>query len=243
MTKTKDDEVAETHDGTVEPTDSVLTPYRGTPVVGSTIAVNNAGEGLSDAMLVDPIELPMGETVYVVLECEVRPPSYDPDDKNNLHGPLVLVNRLRAGTATIVDYELIKDPLEEMRGRVATEKERLEEERAERREREKAAAKSEKERRDAEERGEQPLFGDDGEPRGGEPATAGAVLDDVLGLAGDAEADDDRRDALTAEVAGWTRDEVMERARNLDVQGRSKLTLLELREAVVDAQLEQDGGA
>lgn len=48
-----------------------LQPFEGRDVLGTTIAVTQAGDGLSKAMSVDPVEIPLGAIVHVVLECEV----------------------------------------------------------------------------------------------------------------------------------------------------------------------------
>jgi hypothetical protein len=86
-------------------------------VLQSSIKVTNAGDGLSDAMLVDPAEYHLGDSVYVVLECVVARVDYQA-----LTGVDALrrVHTLRAGTATVVSPELVSDVLEAQR--VAIEK-------------------------------------------------------------------------------------------------------------------------
>lgn len=102
-----------------EPKNAVeaLSSFEGRDVVQSSIKVTNAGDGLSDAMAVDPAEYHLGGTVHVVLECEVSKVDYHP-----ISGTEVLrrVHTLRAGTATVVSAELVADVLEAQR--VAIEK-------------------------------------------------------------------------------------------------------------------------
>lgn len=96
-----------------------LTPYKGHDVLSSTVSIRNTGDGLSEAMKVDPVELTLGTTVHVVLECTVEKHRYDPVDKDNSSGPLQLVNMLKAGRATLVDAGLVEAELNEQEKRIA----------------------------------------------------------------------------------------------------------------------------
>lgn len=100
---------------------SKLEGYKGRDVLRTTIAIRNAGDGLSEAMAIDPEELPIGSTVYVVLECEV--------DKHT-HAPikeapdcLTLKQVLKAGTATLVDASLVSQMLDEQADKITRAKE------------------------------------------------------------------------------------------------------------------------
>lgn len=94
---------------------SALSPYKGSDVLRTTIAVRNAGDGLSEAMGIDPVELPIGSKVVLVLECEVKAHDYEriPNTK-----ALVLKQVLKAGTATLIDAELVQAALVEQRERI-----------------------------------------------------------------------------------------------------------------------------
>lgn len=92
--------------------------YDGSPVVGSTVSIRNTGDGLSDAMKVDPVKLPRGEHVYVVLECEVEKHRYDPEDKDFPGGAAILVNMLKAGRATLIDGDLVRQTLDEQQRKI-----------------------------------------------------------------------------------------------------------------------------
>lgn len=97
---------------------TTLSEFEGHNVVGTTIAVTNAGDGLSSALKVEPREYEHNETVHVVLECEVAKVRFDPskDDPDDL----IRVHVLRAGLATIVDEEQVRPML-------AAQKKKLEE--------------------------------------------------------------------------------------------------------------------
>ncbi len=48
-----------------------LEAFEGKPVITCTVKITNAGDGLSDALKVDPIELHVNQRVFFVIETEV----------------------------------------------------------------------------------------------------------------------------------------------------------------------------
>lgn len=95
---------------------SKLTPYKGRQVVRTTVSIRNAGDGLSEGMSIDPMELDQGSTVYVVLECKVDDHVHKPlTEAPNL---LELKQVLRAGAATIVHRDLVEAHIAEQRERI-----------------------------------------------------------------------------------------------------------------------------
>lgn len=94
-----------------------LTQYEGRDVAQATIRLTNAGDGLSQAMGIDPAEYHHGEKLYLVIEAEVAKVTYDTIRDTDL---LARVHTLRAGVSTIVDEAFAKDVLEEQR--IALEK-------------------------------------------------------------------------------------------------------------------------
>ena len=84
-----------------------LAPFEDREVIRTTIAVTNAGDGLSEAMKVQPVEMHLGDRVYLVLEAVVAKVRFDPAERDDPDGDLVRVHVLRAGTATIVDRKLV----------------------------------------------------------------------------------------------------------------------------------------
>jgi hypothetical protein len=97
-----------------------LGEFDGQQVLRTTIAVTNAGDGLSDALKVDPALLHLGDKVYVVLECEVSKIRLDPIKDTDA---LTRVHTLRAGTATMVDADMVQAQLAEQAERIALAKE------------------------------------------------------------------------------------------------------------------------
>lgn len=89
-----------------------LSPYEGRDVAQATIRVTNAGDGLSQALAIKPVEYHHGETVHVVLECEVTNVDYPILKDTDL---LARRHTLRAGVSTIVDEKLVKKVLEAQR--------------------------------------------------------------------------------------------------------------------------------
>lgn len=86
-----------------------LTPFDGKDVRAATVKITHAGDGLSKAMKVNPSELHHQETVFVVLECVVSKVGFDPISEDSTD--LMRVHTLKAGLATIVDGELVRDVL------------------------------------------------------------------------------------------------------------------------------------
>lgn len=94
---------------------SDLGSFEGRDVLQATVAVTNAGDGLSKALGVDPDQLALGEAVYVVLECEVAKITHSPI--KDTHG-VTRIHTLRAGSATLVDEELVRQHLDEQQRRI-----------------------------------------------------------------------------------------------------------------------------
>lgn len=93
-----------------------LTPFEDHDVVGATISITNAGDGLSEAMKIEPREFEHNETVYVVLETTVSKVRFDPskDDAEDL----IRVHVLKAGLATIVDQSAVQGALSAQRKKI-----------------------------------------------------------------------------------------------------------------------------
>lgn len=83
---------------------SGLNPFDGRDVVRSTIKITNAGDGLSEAMAVDPTEYHHGQEVTIVMRGVVSRVGFDPvGDVDDEEGALVRVHSIKAGTAVILD--------------------------------------------------------------------------------------------------------------------------------------------
>jgi hypothetical protein len=79
-----------------------LGKFDGQDVLTTSIKVTHAGDGLSQAMKVDPALLHMGDTVHVVLECMVADVAFKPIKDTTA---LNRVHTLKAGTATMLDVD------------------------------------------------------------------------------------------------------------------------------------------
>jgi glucokinase len=97
-----------------------LSSFDGLDVLRATIAVTGAGDGLSEAMKVDPQEFHHGEELYVVLKCEVAKVRFDPIKDTDA---LIRVHILKAGDATIVDKALVGPLVAEQAERIRLAKE------------------------------------------------------------------------------------------------------------------------
>lgn len=89
-------------DGTTTADHKKLTPFDGREVATASIAVTNAGDGLSTALSIEPAEYHIGDVVDVLLRCEVSKIGHveikDTDLLNRVH-------TFKAGVGTIVDRE------------------------------------------------------------------------------------------------------------------------------------------
>ncbi len=77
-----------------------LSTFENHDVLQSTIKVTNAGDGLSEAMSIDPVEIHLGEQRYLLIEAECSKVGYE-ELKDT--GTYRRVQTLKAGTATLVD--------------------------------------------------------------------------------------------------------------------------------------------
>lgn len=95
--------------------DNGLHGFEGRHVIGTKVAITHAGDGLSEAMSIDPEELPLGAVVYVVLECETTRVAYEPVKDT---GTLIRKHTLRAGTATLIEKDSVGQLLEDQRVKI-----------------------------------------------------------------------------------------------------------------------------
>jgi hypothetical protein len=105
--------------------DTQLTPYRGRDVRRVIVKITKAGDSLSESLGIEPIELEMGDRVFVLLEAVVGPhkhkvmPGYEPTEKD---APLVIEMELITQTVTVVDETLAGKPLDAQRERLRVAK-------------------------------------------------------------------------------------------------------------------------
>lgn len=89
-----------------------LPQFENRDVVRTSIAVTNAGDGLSEAVGIEPQVFHLGDVVHVVLECEVTRVNHRPIRDTEV---LERVHTLKAGTATIVEPDAVADMLREQK--------------------------------------------------------------------------------------------------------------------------------
>lgn len=95
-----------------------LSDFDGRTVGATTIKVTNAGDGLSEALKVDPTEFHLNDEVIVVLRtivAKVEHHAMSPDDD---FGSLVRSHTLKATEATIVDRDLVEVQLRQQADRI-----------------------------------------------------------------------------------------------------------------------------
>lgn len=102
---------------------SLSDTFEGDPIVTHVIAITGANFALSEAVQSDPQTLHLGDTIHIVLECEVVKVRHEPVKDTD---GLARVHVLKAALATIVDADLVGTHLETQRERnlVASEKAR-----------------------------------------------------------------------------------------------------------------------
>lgn len=96
----------------------VIEIHDGRDVIGAKMSLTNAGDGLSQAMKLDPQRLHMGERVLVLIEAEVVKEQYVPAIKGDTRGPLHLVAVLRADAAKITTLAAAQKEMDRHKGRV-----------------------------------------------------------------------------------------------------------------------------
>lgn len=87
-----------------------LGEFEGKAVRETTMAIHNAGDGLSEAMKTEPVIMHEGDEVYIVLRgvvSEVRFKAVKPGSTD-----LVRVHRVRAGTATLIEMDVVREAID-----------------------------------------------------------------------------------------------------------------------------------
>jgi len=98
-----------------------LPEFEGLPVIATAIRVTRAGDGLSEALKLEPKELHHDQEVWLVLHGRVGRVSHDPVPKAD--GVLQRVHTIVADEAALVEQADVKELLERHREHVQTLKE------------------------------------------------------------------------------------------------------------------------
>lgn len=98
-----------------------LNRFENQDVLAATIRVTKAGDGLTDALGVDPTEYQLHDRVYVVLETTVAKVTYEDQPKAN--NALRRVHVLATENAAIIDPDSVADALAETKRKIAVKRE------------------------------------------------------------------------------------------------------------------------
>lgn len=101
-----------------------LGDFEGRPITKTTVIIRKTGDGLSEAMTLDPVELHTGQRVRIVLEALVGPIRFDPIlEKGEDTGNSERKHIMDAEVVTLVDWNLVGDVIERQRGLIETARE------------------------------------------------------------------------------------------------------------------------
>jgi len=89
--------------------------FEGSPVTTAKVKVTSAGDGLSKAMVVEPVAYKKGDRVVIVLDCVVRRVEFEDGDMN---GDVCRVHVFKAGQAIVIDRQLVAEMLAEQAERI-----------------------------------------------------------------------------------------------------------------------------
>lgn len=96
--------------------------FEGRPVVAAAVRVTNAGDGLSEALRLDPQDLHHGEEIWLIVKGFVSKVSYDPIPKSE--GSLLQrVHTIKASECIMVAPDEVESLLERERERLLKLKE------------------------------------------------------------------------------------------------------------------------
>ena len=95
-----------------------MIPFGGQEVASVAVKVTNAGDGLSEAMRVDPVDLRFGQRVYQVIEGFVVKAEVIPANHLDPQGPVVIKYTIKAGTSTLVDEGTVIEAIDITRNRI-----------------------------------------------------------------------------------------------------------------------------
>lgn len=96
----------------------VLDRFEGADVVGASVKIINAGDGLSAALGVEARQIRRGEHGYLLLEWDCTKVEFPPLDKDDLAGDAVRLHTLRAGAAVFVGEDVAGDLIDDIKDKV-----------------------------------------------------------------------------------------------------------------------------
>lgn len=93
-----------------------LTPFEGHEVIGTSLTIKKAGDGLSPALKIEPVEYEHGEHVFVVLKTKVANVQFVPS-KDNAEA-LIRLHTVDTEEATIVEESQVRSLLAAQRKKI-----------------------------------------------------------------------------------------------------------------------------
>lgn len=97
-----------------------LSPFEGRDVVQTTVKITKAGDGLSEALGIDPAEYHLGDRVVIVLDTVVDRVRYLPVKDTEV---LTREHSFKTDGATVIDRDLVAAALDAQADRIAVAKE------------------------------------------------------------------------------------------------------------------------
>lgn len=98
--------------------DHTLGMYNGRDVIKMAMSLTNAGDGLSQAMSLEPAELHMGDRVLVLVEAVVTKEQHVAAIPGDLAGPYKFVGVLKAEAAKITTLSSAQKEMDKHKGRL-----------------------------------------------------------------------------------------------------------------------------
>lgn len=92
-----------------------LTPFEDRDVISAAIEIPNAAGGLREAMKFEPREMHHGDTVYVVMKCNVAKVRFDPIKDTDA---LMRVHVFHAEEASFIEGTAVESTLAEQREKI-----------------------------------------------------------------------------------------------------------------------------
>lgn len=93
-------------------------PFGGQEVASMSVKVTNAGDGLTEALRIDPVDLKFGQRVYQVIEGFVVKAEVEPENHLDPQGKVKVKYVIKAGTSTLVDEGTVVEAINLTRDRI-----------------------------------------------------------------------------------------------------------------------------
>jgi hypothetical protein len=96
--------------------EGILGEFEGSPITATGVEIRNAAGGLNESLKVDPMVKHQGDTVYVLLRCDVTGVNFKP--VKDEEGEVMRVHVMRATDVTLADGPDMVDLIDRQRARI-----------------------------------------------------------------------------------------------------------------------------